>query len=204
MKTETIVCLAAPHLDSIGLSEGFSTVDAELHAQLFDCSQLWLGPRPELETNERYRQLVSYVVFRHADAVLTYRRTAKGGESRLHGRTSVGVGGHVNAADVACHGGEIDIAETLRRACAREIAEEVQCGDITSLRPVGVIKESVNAVSRVHLGVVVECWLTHRDVRPRDPGLVDLRFVSVADLTHLADEMETWSACLLSYLSRTS
>ena len=201
--TETLVCLAAPHIDSLNLVEGFSSMKSVAIDRLFSVDQLWLGPRSWLETDERYRQLVSYVVFRHSDSVLVYRRTPKGGETRLHGRLSVGGGGHVNATDVTCRDGAIDIEATLGRACKREIAEEIDCGEILQLGTVGVIKETATPVSRVHLGVVVECWLETREVKLLDPGLVDARFVPSIELTQLSSEMETWSSSLVPYLNQS-
>jgi predicted NUDIX family phosphoesterase len=198
--TETIVCLTARHVDALGLAEGFSATEPKAFDRLLVADELWLGPRGWLETDEAYRQLVSYVVFRHARSVLVYRRTPKGGEARLHGRLSVGVGGHVNVTDTVSVDGTVDLPATLRRACAREIAEEISCGTIERLETVGIIKESVNAVSRVHLGVVVECWLAAPAVVPIDPGLVDVHFVPVAELGGLCEEMETWSSALVSYL----
>jgi predicted NUDIX family phosphoesterase len=204
MMTETLVCLAARHVDSLGLAEGFSAVGPDVIERLFAVDQLWLGPRSWLETDESYRQLVSYVVFRHDRSVLVYRRTKKGGETRLHGCLSVGVGGHVNVTDVTSNGAAIDIAATLRRACAREAAEEIQCGHINRLDTVGVIMETITPVSRVHLGVVVECWLATPAVTLLDEGLVDARFVPAIDLAQLSDQMETWSSSLVAYLNRTA
>lgn len=198
--TETIVTLAASHCDRIGLPEGFSLLEPEGFARLFDASEVWLGPRALLEVDERYRQLVSYVLFRHRDTVLVYRRTPKGGESRLHGLLSVGIGGHVNVSDVVSHDGAVDLEGTLSRACRREIAEEVECASIEALHTMGVILESGNAVSRVHLGLVVECRLAAPEVRVLDPGLVDARFVPVHELAAISTQMETWSSSLVGYL----
>jgi predicted NUDIX family phosphoesterase len=202
--TETLVCLAARHVDSLGLAEGFSAVDPDVIHRLFAVDQLWLGPRSWLETDEAYRQLVSYVVFRHDRSVLLYRRTPKGGETRLHGCLSVGVGGHVNVTDVASNDGAVDIRATLQRACAREVAEEVECGRTERIETVGVIMETITPVSRVHLGVVVECWLATPAVTVLDEGLVDARFVPASELQQLSDQMETWSSSLVTYLNRTA
>lgn len=202
--TETLVCLPARHVDSIALPEGFSPLEPRLLDRLFVADALWLGPRNWLENDEGFRQLVSYVVFRHANDVLMYRRTSKGGETRLHGRISLGVGGHVNAADLVTKADVVDLKATIQRACEREIAEEVECGPIQLLETVGLIKESTSSVSRVHLGVVAVCWLNQPTLAVRDPGLVDTRFVPVAELRHLKDQMETWSACLIDYLNLTA
>jgi predicted NUDIX family phosphoesterase len=199
--TETLVCLAARHVDSLGLCEGFSSADAALLDRLLRVDQLWLGPRQHLETDETFRQLISYVVFRHAGSVLVYRRASKGGEARLHGLLSVGVGGHVNATDLAFDDGSVDALATLRRACSREIAEELQCSGVVSLNTIGVIRETVTPVSRVHLGVVVECRLEQPEVQVLDPALIDAHFVPQQQLGQLSSQMETWSRSLIAHLS---
>jgi predicted NUDIX family phosphoesterase len=202
--SETLVCLAARHVDSAKLTEGFSAVGPAVFEQLFAVDQIWLGPRSRLETDESFRQLVSYVVLRYGKTVLTVQRTSKGGESRLHGRLSIGIGGHVNIADVATVHDAIDVAATLRRACSREITEEIQCGTIEKLDTVGVIVETVTSVSRVHLGVVVECWLAAPKVKLLDDGLANARFVPANELAQLSPRMETWSAALVGYLNQTT
>ncbi|HEY5962269.1 MAG TPA: hypothetical protein VIV60_37190 [Polyangiaceae bacterium] len=200
---ETLLCLNARHVDELQLAEGFTPINVNTFDQLFRPDQLWLGPRPWLEQDEGYRQLVSYVVFRHGKDVLVYRRTPKGGESRLHGLLSVGVGGHVNLSDVVSIDGHVDIVPTLERACQRELAEEIECGKVLSLETIGVIKESVNAVSRVHLGVVAECRLEDKHLRLLDPGLVDATFMSPSELEAHSSGMETWSAVLVAHLVRS-
>ena len=197
---ETLVCLASSHVNSLELSEGFTALSPQNIARIFDPSEIWLGPRDLLENNEDFRQLVSYLVLRHEGSVFVYRRTAKGGESRLHGRASVGVGGHWNVGDVVSDNGVIDAMATLRRACMRELAEEIECLPPEQVNMVGVIKESDSAVSRVHLGVVVECWMSTSLVTIVDRGLCDAKFVAKNELTLLAQEMETWSSRLIPYL----
>jgi predicted NUDIX family phosphoesterase len=113
---------------------------------------------------------------------------------------SVGIGGHWNVSDVVSDEGAVEPMSTLRRACERELAEEIDCGAPECIRFVGVIKESANAVSRVHLGVVIECWLSSPQVTVRDLAICDTRFVPTAELSTLAAEMETWSSGLVPYL----
>jgi predicted NUDIX family phosphoesterase len=97
--------------------------------------------------------------------------------------------------------GAIDPMATLRRACDRELAEEIDCATPDRIQVVGVIKESGNAVSRVHIGVVVECWLSSSEVIVRDHGLSEAKFMQVTELSRHAEEMETWSRSLIGYLS---
>ena len=56
-------------------------------------------PRPEMEQDPSYRQIIPYVAVTRGDEVFATRRLDKGGEARLHGRLSLGVGGHIERAD---------------------------------------------------------------------------------------------------------
>lgn len=50
-------------------------------------------PRPEMEEDPSYRQIIPYVVLTRGEEVFVLRRLKKGGEKRLHGLLSIGVGG---------------------------------------------------------------------------------------------------------------
>jgi len=198
--TETLCCLPANHVDTLGLGEGFTPLDSGAVERLLTSEQLWLGPRNWLETDERFRQLVSYMVVSFEDQVLVYRRTKKGGEGRLHGLLSLGVGGHVNIGDVSQEGEGIDPTATVFSACQRELGEEIRVPDGNFTGVLGIIKQSDNEVSRVHLGVVVGYRTPRPEVTVIDPGLTEARFVSPSALPALVQEMETWSASLVSFL----
>ncbi|GAB4403094.1 MAG: hypothetical protein OHK0048_21620 [Rhodoferax sp.] len=63
---------------------------------------LWM-PRALAEHDETRLQLIPYLVLRRdPDRVWAYQRT--GGDARLAGRCSIGVGGHVDTADAASPG----------------------------------------------------------------------------------------------------
>src|SRR5271165_6682559 len=63
---------------------------------------LVISRREELEKDEKYGQILPYVVLWQRDqktgdiSLFTYRRAKGSGESRLLGSHSVGVGGHVD------------------------------------------------------------------------------------------------------------
>lgn len=197
--TETLLCVRS---DQLGfLSTGFSPVSLADMVSRFDASHLWLGPRPSLETDESFRQLVSYVVIQHGGRSLVYRRSAKGGESRLHGLLSLGVGGHVNVGDVVVGPSGIELAATLARACQRELSEELGALGICELAPIGLLREDINPVSRVHLGVIMRCVVDSERVSAAEASLSDIRFLDAKELLASRSRMEAWSACLVDYLT---
>lgn len=149
-------------------------------------------PRAQAEHDERFLQWVVYLLVRRSDGGLwAYRRG--GGDARLQGSCSVGVGGHVAAEDT-----EADLCSTLQAAVRREIAEELAGPDAASLLaqslvPAAFVYEGLSAVGRVHLGVVfLATWTASEPPNFREPDLHSLGFQPVASV---ADDprFERWS-----------
>ena len=102
--------------------------------------------RAAAEEDPGFKQLIPYVVVRDGDAVFLMQRTDAGGDARLHGKASIGVGGHLNPVDE----GEDALMAGLRR----EWAEEVEASWVPEFRLVGLLNDDSNPVGSVHLGVV--------------------------------------------------
>jgi predicted NUDIX family phosphoesterase len=94
-------------------------------------ASLFIGRREELEKDERFAQVLPYIVLRKTAVdgsltVLEYQRTSKVGERRLAGKHSIGTGGHVDLADVRMDDKSvIDVVGTIAVATARELNEEI-------------------------------------------------------------------------------
>ena len=73
--------------------------------------------RPLAEDDPTHKQLIPYVVVRDGAHVFLMRRTDAGGDARLHGKASIGVGGHLNPVD----DGEDALDAGLRREWAEEL-----------------------------------------------------------------------------------
>ncbi|RDI96374.1 NUDIX domain-containing protein [Meiothermus sp. QL-1] len=140
------------------------------------------------EEDPRYRQLIPYALVRYRGRYLLMRRKG-GGESRLRGQYTLGVGGHINPGD-----GDDPLAEGLRR----ELWEEVGVGRYQA-RPVGLIVMSDTPVSRVHAGVafVVEAGV---EPRVREVDKLEGRLVGLPELFSVRGCLEGWSRLLLDWL----
>ncbi|NLC72168.1 MAG: NUDIX domain-containing protein [Ruminococcaceae bacterium] len=102
--------------------------------------------RSKAENDPSYKQIIPYVVLIRENEVFTTRRLNKGGEERLHGLLSIGIGGHINPVDT--EPGESMLMQGLRR----EVEEEVYIEESKKLSPIGIINDDSNAVGSVHLG----------------------------------------------------
>ena len=58
-----------------------------------------------MERDPAFKQVIPYLVLRDGERYFLMQRTTAGGDARLHGRYSIGVGGHLNPGDGGLLGG---------------------------------------------------------------------------------------------------
>lgn len=143
-------------------------------------------PRPEMEEDTSYKQIIPYVILRRGEDIYVLRRLKKGGETRLHGLLSIGVGGHINPVDEAAG------ADVLMQGLRREVDEEVSIERELGIKPLGVINDDSNAVGSVHLGFLFELEV-QGEVSVRETEKLAGEWVSKPELQALREQMETWS-----------
>jgi predicted NUDIX family phosphoesterase len=148
--------------------------------------------RDPVETDPSLKQIIPYAVVVRGDAVFLFRRSAKGGEQRLYGLRSVGVGGHVNP---------VDSGDVIHDALKRELEEELHLPGGWKARIVGLVNNDKSSVGSVHLGVVALVEAGPGDVRVREEDMMSGSFVSRSELLDLhareRESFEGWSALLL-------
>jgi predicted NUDIX family phosphoesterase len=188
--TEHVLVVPTSALRAAGLFHGFSDRVAHYLAALLKPEHLRYLPRDEAENDPEFKQLIPYVVLRHDGRVFHYQR-AGGGEARLRAKRSVGIGGHIAAADGAA--GE----DAYRAGMWRELAEEVELPAVERERCVGLINDDATPVGQVHLGVVHVLDLASPAVRCREAGMVGGGFAEVGELRRDREAFETWSRFLL-------
>ena len=161
---------------------------------------LWYGPRAFLEECELYRQIIPYIVLHRGGKIVRYTRTPKGGEARLHGRYSIGLGGHIDLADVAVDGDKISLKDTLQKAADRELQEELGSATTNPIEWLGLMVEHDSAVGRVHIGVIGIGHLREDDSAEIEDSIGDLASVTLEQLQTDFERLEGWSQKLLPWL----
>jgi predicted NUDIX family phosphoesterase len=141
--------------------------------------------RPQAEEDPTFKQLIPYVVVRDAARVFLMRRTDAGGDPRLHGKASIGVGGHLNPVD---HG-----EDPLMSGLGREWREELEADWRPDFRLVGLLNDDSNPVGAVHLGVVFTVEAEGRPVAVRERDKLTAELVAPEALSAVWDRLETWS-----------
>src|SRR6185436_19800198 len=139
--------------------------------------------RRHAEIDAALKQIIPYCVVarvRGGDReVFLTRRTTKGGDARLFGKRSIGIGGHLNPVD-----GPEAAADVLALGLRREIEEELSFEGPRTVRAIGVLNDDSTDVGSVHFGLV-HVVRAEGDVRVRETDMLSGGFVSVAELQRL-------------------
>jgi len=148
--------------------------------------------RPIAEEDPGFKQLIPYVAVRDGGRIFLMRRTDAGGDARLHGKASIGVGGHLNPVDE----GEDPLLAGLRR----EWDEELQADWEPEFRLIGLLNDDSNPVGAVHLGVVFTVEADGRAVTVRERDKLTGEFVEADVVGAGWDALETWSQLVANAL----
>ena len=197
---EEVLVVPRALLNEIGAFEGIQTAGLETAiARLLDPANHFFMDRAAAEEDPSHKQLIPYCIFRCGDRILHYTRGKAGGESRLHAKISVGVGGHVNPIDT--DDGRTG-SEAYHAAVTREIEEELDLPEDHTHRIIALLNDESNSVGQVHLGIVHLIDLKSDAVASREDALLDLGFTPLADLNgSLFERLETWSQFCIRHLA---
>lgn len=196
---EEVLVVPRALLDEIGSFEGLRTEGLdEVIRRLLDPGNHFFMERAAAEEDPSHKQLIPYCIFRCGDRILHYTRGKSGGESRLHAKISVGVGGHVNPIDT---GDGRTGPDAYHAAVTREIEEELDLPEEHAHRIIALLNDDSNPVGQVHLGIVHLVELKSEAVASREDALTDLGFSSLEDLNgDLFGRLETWSQFCIRHL----
>jgi predicted NUDIX family phosphoesterase len=151
--------------------------------------------RSVAEHDFKYKQVIPYVAIRHGERFLLLRRTAKQAETRLHNMYSLGVGGHINNADVS-----VGAANVINSGMRRELAEEIRVEEERSCALIGVINDDSTEVARVHLGFVYLLTTDSARFTVMEPDKHTAEWQLPAELARHYDQMESWSQIVYDHL----
>ena len=157
--------------------------------------------RVKAEENQMLVQLIpSFVVF-ESDKVLSFKRTRKTPEQRLHDTYSIVFGGHLQAEDMPALFAD-DTAE-VERFLFRELYEELAFDPpLRRSSYVGVLHLDATAFERQHAGVVFAVELeAGTTVTSLEPGYQStLRFLPWDNIIASPVMQDRWSAACVAYL----
>ncbi len=199
---EQVLVVPTPLFHGLGHFQGFRGDVDRYRNVLLAPENVLFRPRSDVEKDPGFKQLIPYMIFSHRDAdgtvrLFQYVRGKGMGESRLHSKKSVGVGGHLSSVDVAENGTPHDF---YREGMRRELEEEVVLDSAYTERCVGMINDDLTEVGKVHLGIVHLFELAEPNIRSNEPDLIESGFVPVTEMLRDLSGFETWSAICIEAL----
>ncbi|WP_411841930.1 DNA mismatch repair protein MutT [Salinicoccus sp. HZC-1] len=151
--------------------------------------------RGDMEEDPSYKQLISYVIIKSDsdDSTLLYKRLGGGGEARLHGLLSIGVGGHMNDVPEVS-----DIGSKLSVNAERELEEEVglSADAVKDMEIMGLINDDDNEVGKVHIGLVLSVKVDPSTVASKEEDTLELIWEKDESLADMSP-YESWSELII-------
>src|SRR6266404_113705 len=185
---ERVLCFPRKLFEELGVFQGLSPEIEKYLPVVTSSSHILYLNRSDAERDNRYKQLIPYVLVICHDKVLRYRRGRGGQETRLHGLYSVGVGGHISEEDHGLFSKALGYHEAMRR----ELMEEVAIGEAKDT-PVAVINDDSTEVGYVHFGVVHVVHVADESVAGRRSGIVNPEFIRLSEAVKDTSPYESWS-----------
>ena len=193
---ERVLCFKRNLLEQLGLFQGISFEIEKYMPVLTRRENLLYLNRSEAELDKSHKQLIPYSLVLCGDKILRYRRGKGGGETRLHGLYSVGIGGHISEEDNGLFtGADNGYQEGMRR----ELMEEVAIDQINETM-VALINDDSTEVGYVHFGVVHILRVPSENITRKDRGIATPEFIPLADAAKDPAAYESWSRICIENL----
>lgn len=151
------------------------------------------------ELNDKFKQPIPYIVIRRGDQYYVTQRLEGGGEARLHGKLSMGNGGHMNPLDKEWYSFEKVLAENTKR----ELEEELYITGNINISTIGLINDDSEEVSKVHLGILGVIDLEPKDeVTVRETEQLAGKWCTVEQLREedTYNRLENWGKIVVDML----
>ena len=162
--------------------------------------------RGDMEEDKNYKQVIPSMIIKQDDKYFTYTRLEGGGESRLHGKSSITIGGHAN--DVEDYW---NFEHLMAVNAKRELEEEVYILDSNNeeidnhlrltknMSIKGLIYNEKTDVDAVHVGLLTMIEIpSDWDVEVKETDVLEGKFRTVEEIKEL--DLENWTASALSIL----
>lgn len=140
-------------------------------------------------------QILPYIFIKCGNEYLTYAR--KGSETRLHGKRSMGFGGHVELQDL-----QTNIIDTITFTGGRELGEELGL-KVPPVLTSEYIYSDYDQVSQVHIGAIGFIEITDKSlIKPDETEVIDPVWQTIDDIRARIDGYERWSQVLVKHLDK--
>ncbi len=152
--------------------------------------------RDIVEHDYDYRQIIPYIVVRKDDSFLLLKRLNKQTETRLHGKYSLGVGGHINPDSSEKY------ENIIMSGLYRELNEEISIREPFSLNFSGIINNQTSDVGKIHVGFLYILEASSLDFEVLETEKMTGEWINKEKLSEYYDYLEGWSQIVFdNYIS---
>jgi len=183
---EQVLCVKREDIFPDGAWHGFVTAGLDRYQKVIREKHFFM-PRPDVEEDPTYQQIIPYVVFHHGDRYFLTHRLRASAERRLRRQYSLGIGGHINPGDLASAG------DPIIDGMKREWEEEVIYEGRFHAEMIGLLNDESAPVSKVHLGVVFLLEGDTPKIAIRETTKLAGELLTLADMRIYYLGMESWS-----------
>ena len=182
------------------LFQGFRHSNEIDHQSIILKNFTWMQ-RGLAETDPSFKQPIIYsvIVNPKTKKVYAYQRASDENykETRLKGKWSWGVGGHVDKCDT-----EHD--NPLHASMLRELNEEININGTINPKILGYINNDENLVGQVHFGILYIIETDSEHITPNDGEIKHGNFRTIQELKQICAEqdVEGWSIIALTQLEK--
>jgi predicted NUDIX family phosphoesterase len=191
--TEQVLVVRREDIFPDGAWHGFVTDELDRYQRLIRDRHLFM-PRAEVEDDPNFQQIIPYVVFRHRDRYFLTHRLRASSEKRLRKQFSLGIGGHINPAD-------LQSGDPVLDGLKREWEEEVVYDGHFDARLIGLLNDESAPVSKVHLGVVFLLDGDTPNIAIRETKKLGGELLTLEEMRTFYLQMESWSQIVYDRLS---
>ena len=162
--------------------------------------------RGDMEEDKNYKQIIPSMIIKQDDKYFTYTRLEGVGESRLHGKSSITVGGHSNHVEDYWN-----FEHLMAVNAKRELEEEVYVLDengkeidnhlrlTKNMSIKGLIYNEKSDLDAVHIGLLTMIDIpSDWNVEVKETDVLEGKFRTVEEIKEL--DLENWTASALSVL----
>ncbi len=143
--------------------------------------------RDKAEYDYNYRQIIPYIVVRKGDLYLLLKRLDKQTEKRLHGKYSLGIGGHINPD---CSD---DCENIIMGGLYKELNEEIALEKPFKLTFSGIINNEKSDVGKVHVGFLYILDANSLEFEILEKEKMTGEWIKKEQLSEYYEYLEGWS-----------
>lgn len=209
---EHVLAFPSERLDAMGRFQGVTVHWRRKLSRILSGDLVTLD-RLEAEQDDRYKQIVTYLMVTRGAELLSFRRGIFNRvEDYLRGAQCIGFGGHLSSADINLFsfsdaGVHESAIRELREELALPAADLARLYEGGSLRVVGLLNDDSSPVGVRHFGIVMQYDVSDDSAwdEPQrgEKSITQLRWLDTRQANFQIRDFEYWSQlCLRTYYPR--